>query len=245
MSQTSLYKKITPQEFLTEYTNKYKKESWKAKVNSIVRLFPSSFKGTKVLDLGCGGGFYSLDMASKEASDITMLDIEEFYVKAARLNLDIEQNIKVEGVCGDCMHLPFREGVFDFIICVNVIHRVSSDNILLEEASRALKRGGLFILTARNPTSLNNLRHIQCMKLYSPSVFERKLVRHGFKVRKHSGAYFIPYTRIANIFNSKPRLAHAIKSIFKKINGFLEDRGDRSPINKYGWEHAYLCKKAT
>ena len=245
MSQLSLYEKITPQELLAEYMNKYREEYMKAKVKSIVRLFPGSFKGIKVLDLGCGGGFYSLVIASMGANDITVQDIEELFVKATRLNLDIKQNIKVEGVCGDCMRLPFQEEAFDFIICVNVIERVFRDDLLLEEATRVLKRGGLFIITARNSISLNNLRPMRYIRLYSPSVLVKKLRRYGFKVRKHSGAYFIPYIRIANIFNSKPRLAHVIKSIFKKINEFLEDRGGRFPINKYGWEHAYLCEKAT
>ena len=244
MSQLSLYEKITPQELLTEYMNKYREEYMKAKVRSIVRLFPGSFKGIKILDLGCGGGFYSLVIASMGANDITVLDIEELFVKATRLNLD-KQNIEVEGVCGDCMRLPFQEEAFDFIICVNIIERIPRDNLMLEEASRVLKRGGLFIVTARNPTSLNNLRPIRYIRLYSPRFFVKELRRYGFSVQKHSGAYFIPYIRIANIFRSKPTLAHVIKSILKRINKFLEARGDRSPINKYGWEHAYLSKKAT
>ncbi|MDH5769952.1 MAG: class I SAM-dependent methyltransferase [Candidatus Bathyarchaeota archaeon] len=245
MSQLSLYEKMTPQELLTEYMSKYREEYVKAEVKSIVRLFPGSFKGIKILDLGCGGGFYSLVITSMGANDITVQDIEKLFVKATRLNLDIKQNIKVEGVCGDCMRLPFQDEAFDFIICVNVIERIPRDDLLLEEAARVLKRGGLFIVTARNSTSLNNLKQIQCMKMYSPIAFEKKLMRHGFNVRKHSGAYFIPYIRVASIFNAKPRLAQVIKSILKKTNEFLEYRGDRSPINKYGWEHAYLCKKTT
>jgi len=245
LSKFSLYKRVTPQEFLAEYMNRYRKKYWKAKANSVVRLFPSSFESIKVLDLGCGGGVYSLDTASKGATDITVVDKEVFYVKAARLNLNIGQNINAGGICGDCMCLPFKEETFDFIICVNVIERVSRGDRLLQEASRTLKRGGLLVVTARNATSLNNLKPIRFMRLYSPKVFVKKLMRHGFNVQKHSGAYFIPYIRIANVFNSNPKVFHIIKSFLEKINEFLEAKGDRPPINKYGWEHAYLCKKKT
>ena len=236
---------MTPREFLAEYMNRYRKKYWKAKANSVVRLFPSSFENVKVLDLGCGGGIYSLTTASKGATDITVVDKEGFYVKAALLNLKMGQNVNASGICGDCMCLPFKEETFDFITCVNVIERVSRDDRLLEEASRILKRGGLFVVTARNATSLNNLEPMRFMRLYPPKVFVKKLTTHGFNVQKHSGAYFIPYIRIANTFNSKPKVSHVIKSFLEKINEFLEARGDRPPINKYGWEHAYLCKKET
>jgi len=234
---------VTPREFLAEYMNRYRKKYWKAKVNSVVRLFPSSFENVKILDLGCGGGVYSLTTASKGATDITVVDKEGFYVKAARLNLKMGQNVNASGIRGDCMCLPFKEETFDFIICVNVIERVSRGERLLQEASRTLKRGGLLVVTARNATSLNNLKPIRYMRLYSPKLFIRKLMRHGFSVQKHSGAYFIPYIRIANTFTSKPRLSQVIRSFFRKINESLEARGDRSPINKYGWEHAYLCRR--
>jgi len=223
--------------------NRYRKKYWIAKVNSVVRLFPNSFENVKVLDLGCGGGVYSLTTASKGATDITVVDKDGFYVKATRLNLKMGQNVNAGGIRGDCICLPFKEETFDFIICVNVIERVPRGDRLLQEASRILKRGGLLVVTARSATSLNNLKPIRYMRLYSPKVFAKKLMRHGFSVQKHSGAYFIPYIRIANTFNSKPRLAQVIKSFLKKINELLEARGDRSPINRYGWEHAYLCRR--
>jgi len=46
------------------------RQAWK-----IARLIPVSMRDKKVLDVGCGGGFYSLVVCRRGARDITLLDI--------------------------------------------------------------------------------------------------------------------------------------------------------------------------
>ncbi len=236
----------TPFEILNEYMKKIEEEYMKSKIKSIVKLLPNSFKHKKILDLGCGGGYYSLSVASKGATDIIALDINELFVKTTSLNLRINTNIEAKGVRGDCTHLPFQKEVLDFIICVNVIERINNVNLFLEEISRVLKRRGLLIITARNPNTLNNFFvSTHQIRLYPPQLFLKKLNRFGFKVKKYSGYYIIPYVGIGNKFDQKTILNHIMKSFFRNINDLFEELGNKAPFYKFNWENAYLCIKST
>jgi len=48
-----------PQEFLRHYQNIYREDYSRARARKIISLFPE-LRNKKVLDIGCGGGFYSL-----------------------------------------------------------------------------------------------------------------------------------------------------------------------------------------
>ncbi len=51
-------------------------------------------------------------------------------------------------VVGDIMNLPFEDGTFDAVVCLEVLEHVKNPFIALQEAHRALKSGGIFIGSA-------------------------------------------------------------------------------------------------
>lgn len=61
--------------FLSHYLEIYRSDYSKTRARKIINLFPISMKSKKVLDIGCGGGFYSLAACRKGARDITLLDV--------------------------------------------------------------------------------------------------------------------------------------------------------------------------
>lgn len=88
-----------------------------------------------VLDLGCGFGGYS--SALKEVgANVIGLDLNP-----------IKSQDKVPVVLGDGLKLPFRDSIFDVVICASLIEHVPSPEILIYEALRVLKTKGFIYIS--------------------------------------------------------------------------------------------------
>lgn len=95
-----------------------------------------------VLDVGCGDRPYR-----------SMFIHVERYV-----GLDLPSTGNAD-VYGDGMALPFRDSVFDSVLCNEVIEHVPEPSRLLEEVVRSLKPGGLLLLTAPQTWGLHDEPH--------------------------------------------------------------------------------------
>ena len=105
-----------------------------------------------VLDLGCGGGFMA-EAIARRGAQVTGLDPAAKAIDAARRHardggLDIAYEV---GVGED---LPFEEGRFDIVVCVDVLEHVEDVARTLAEVRRVLKPGGLFLFDTINRTAL-------------------------------------------------------------------------------------------
>jgi len=125
-----------PQEFLRHYLSIYEGDYNKARARKIISLFPE-LKGKKVLDIGCGGGFYSLASHRKKCKDITLVDVSLVCVKGAKLNLSENTGLNPKGVVADATNLPFRNECFDFVLSIDLIEHVQKDDVLLHEIKRS------------------------------------------------------------------------------------------------------------
>lgn len=109
--------------------------------------------GALALDAGCGVGVYT-SMLAKKGYTVVGLDASSGMLKKARAR--VERN-GVFLVRGSIARLPFRQGSFDLVICVDTLHHfthVFFDEIIREFRS-AMKVGSVLITDTRN--SLNPL----------------------------------------------------------------------------------------
>lgn len=109
--------------------------------------------GLDVLDLGCAGGFMAEALADKGARVIG-IDPAAQAIDAARTHAKLlGKSIQYDVGVGE--NLPYGDGHFDAIVCVDVLEHVKDLTRVLAEVERVLKPGGTFLFDTinRNPIS--------------------------------------------------------------------------------------------
>jgi SAM-dependent methyltransferase len=96
------------------------------------------FEGKLVLDVGCGMGRFS-DVASRWGATVVGIDLTHA-VDAAYANIGGRDNVHLAQA--DVFKLPFRDGTFDFIFSIGVLHHTPDTRAAFEQLPRLLKPGG-------------------------------------------------------------------------------------------------------
>lgn len=111
-------------------------------------LLPKELAGLKVLDLGCGSGWYAEQLMAAGA-EVTAIDASATMVKftqqrlqnkAQVLQADIEQPMDY-----------FSDAEFDIVLAPLVIHYVKDWQQLFNEIARILKVKGQFVFSTHHP----------------------------------------------------------------------------------------------
>ena len=106
----------------------------------------------KILDLGCGIGFWTAEFAMRGLSHIVAADLTPAALENTRKRLDafnIEAELKEE----NAESLSFPDAKFDHVNCQGVIHHTPNTEKTIEEISRVIKPGGTASISVyyRNP----------------------------------------------------------------------------------------------
>jgi len=104
----------------------------------------SWFEGKKCLDVGCGGGRYSIAMGRLGAGQVVGCDISEDGLTDARLRAEGLPNVTFEKA--SALDLPFAAASFDFVFSSGVLHHTTDPDKGLDELSRVLRPGGYLYL---------------------------------------------------------------------------------------------------
>lgn len=108
---------------------------------------------TRILDIGCGTGRHSIELARRGYSFITGVDLSPAQLKRAREKAELE-NLSIDFQIQDARKLPFS-GEFDLVImlCEGGFPLMETDEMnfeILKNAAKALKPGGKLIFTTLN-----------------------------------------------------------------------------------------------
>ncbi|VVB79327.1 Ubiquinone biosynthesis O-methyltransferase [uncultured archaeon] len=103
-------------------------------------------KNKKILDLGCGPGFYLKILANKKAR-VKGIDISEESVKIAR-----KENPDIEIKIGDVTKkLPYKDSEFDIVLASLILDHIEDWTQVLKKIKRVLKKEGIFVFSTYNP----------------------------------------------------------------------------------------------
>lgn len=108
---------------------------------------------TKVLDVGCGAGFLSNELALQNLQ-VTGVDLSEESLRVAACH---DSTKSVHYQIADAYKLPFADQSFDVITAMDFLEHVERPNEVILEFSRILKPNGLFIFHTFNRNLISYL----------------------------------------------------------------------------------------
>ncbi|KAL4913080.1 S-adenosyl-L-methionine-dependent methyltransferase [Aspergillus aurantiobrunneus] len=97
-----------------------------------------------ILDIGCGPGTITLDLATYVPDGhVTGLEMVEDVLPGARQLAESRGIKNIEFVTGDANSLTYNEGSFDVVFCHQVLQHVRDPSGMLREMRRVCKKGGI------------------------------------------------------------------------------------------------------
>jgi ubiquinone/menaquinone biosynthesis C-methylase UbiE len=151
--------------------------------------------GRKLLDAGCGTGWFSARAAQRGAV-VTSMDVGE------RLLAQVAKKCDSERVVGDVLALPFPDAHFEVVVCTEVIEHTVDPLRAIAELTRVLRPGGTLVVTVPNrvwhfAVTLANALHLRPYEGYenwlSWPVLRREIERNHIAIEEMRGFHLFPF----------------------------------------------------
>jgi len=115
-------------------------------INKKVKFICSviDYSGKYVLDLGCGTGVCTYDLA-KRAKKVVGVDISTWAIEKAKAN-PIAEKLNVDFVVGDAENIPFPDNTFDVVVNTALLQYFDEPQKVINEIHRVLKPGGVAVV---------------------------------------------------------------------------------------------------
>jgi SAM-dependent methyltransferase len=109
--------------------------------------------GTRLLDVGCGGGRHAFE-AYRRGADVTAFDlseqdlvgVKEMFGAMAEAG-EAGDGGRAQTVNGDAREMPFDDGSFDVVVASEVLEHIDEDAAAIREIARVLRPGGIAAIT--------------------------------------------------------------------------------------------------
>jgi trans-aconitate methyltransferase len=195
---------------------------WKYGSDVVSLLEPRA--GERILDLGCGTGHLTAQIAESGAQ-VTGVDRSAEMVAAARLAYP---NLKFE--ISDARNLTFREE-FDAVFSNATLHWIHEPELVLQGVCRALRKGGRFV------AELGGKGNIRAMQ----DAFDRALVEIGAAKDGEVRPWYYPSVSEYSTLAERNGLEVRFIRLFDRPTGLADGAaGMRNWIVMFGAE--YLAK---
>jgi ubiquinone/menaquinone biosynthesis C-methylase UbiE len=158
-------------------------------------LLTIDLRGKRLLDLGCGTGFFSR-RARELGAEVVSVDLGPGLLK------QVMAKARVVPVAGNALALPFRDASFDVVVSSEMIEHTTDPMQAVREMARVLKPGGPLALTCPNRAWLWLVNLATILKLRPFQGYENfpsfnllaQMVRAtGLTIAQHRGLHAWPF----------------------------------------------------
>ena len=172
--------------------------------NNIISTFKLKNKkrpleGTKILDIGCGGGLLSEPMC-RLGANVTGIDASKKNIDIAKLHAK-KGNLNINYVCSSPEKMDSNKK-FDVILNMEIIEHVEDVNIFIESCSTLLKKNGIMFIATLNKT----------LKSYIFAILGAEYIMRWLPIGTHEWEKFVKPEELIDISNKK-------KLTLKKLDG--------------------------
>lgn len=140
--------------------------------------------GKEVLEVASGAGL-GLGYLRRKAKKVVGGDYTEHLLRVAQ---SYYQG-RVPLVCLDAHHLPFREHLFDVVICFEAIYYMAHPEQVIAEIRRVLSNGGVFLMTSWNKDWLELIPGPLSVRYFSAPELRDLLLQQSFRHLEFFGAF--------------------------------------------------------
>jgi len=144
-------------------------------------------RGSAVLEVAPGPGYFSIELAKRGSYAITGLDISRTFVKMASERA-ANTGVDVKFVQGSASNMPLQRDSFDFLLCRAAFKNFADPVRALKEMCRVLKPGGRgLIIDMKGDASRADIDdYVDAMTL---SWFNKVMTRLAFRTVLLKSAY--------------------------------------------------------
>ena len=174
--------------------------------------------GKLVLEAGIGTGRFGTWLA-KQGFDVVGIDISKEMLKKTKEKTRFA-NVDVEVVIADVHFLPFRKGLFDSCICINVMDHFSNFDEFFRQVRQVIKPQGSLIFNFSNSQSpylpIATIINLSQHALFKSQILSRWLTFKEVSVSLLSASFRIKNVRGCMIASPIPfgeRLVRIVRSI--------------------------------
>lgn len=112
------------------------------------RLLPATLQGLRVLDLGCGFGYFAREARARGAAQVTGVDLSERMLAAARAATHDDGILFVHAALEE--YAP-QAAAFDLVVSSLALHYVADYRALVRKVAACLADGGRFAFSVEHP----------------------------------------------------------------------------------------------
>ena len=152
-----------------EWHHRYQQQAgWTQAMRHFVMRRLDLAHGKRTLEIGCGTGAVTADLAATYRTDVHGIDLNFSFLELAH-----QADPGTRYVCADAFSLPYPRGCFDGVVCHFFLLWIREIPSLLREIQRVTQSGGFFMALAEPdyggridfPDSLSELGQWQALAL--------------------------------------------------------------------------------
>jgi SAM-dependent methyltransferase len=130
--------------FFEEHRDVYRRDCFAGEIDARVWPLPSNLD--IVLDLGCGPGFWTVELARQGARRVVAADISSRALGLARRRCEM-YGVTATFRQENAESLSFNDGEFSHVNCQGVIHHTPDTAACIREIARVLRPGGTAVVS--------------------------------------------------------------------------------------------------